>query len=98
MLGGHTADDARIAQIGTPLLLQGTYFVAQLAQSFVDALGFTAGAGGAQAQAATVQIKVGGGQGRVVQIFKLMVLGLRADPQVDIVLPAQTGLGLQVGG
>ncbi|MNJ71936.1 hypothetical protein D3C77_685350 [compost metagenome] len=98
MLGSHAADDAGIAQVGAPLLLQGQYFVGQLAQCLVDALRVAAGTGGAQAQVTGVQIEIACGQGHVVQRLQRMVLGLFADPQVDFVVPAQAGLRLQVGG
>ncbi|MNJ31422.1 hypothetical protein D3C77_260590 [compost metagenome] len=98
VLGGNAADDAGSAQFGAPLLFQGLYFVGQLAQRLVDAFGFAAGTGGTQAQVTAVEIEVCWGQGRVVQRLQLMILRLITDPQIDFVMPAQAGLGLQVGG
>ena len=59
MLGGDAAEDGRALQLGAPQLLQGAHFIGQLAQALVDQLGFAAGTGGAEGQAAAVEIQAG---------------------------------------
>ena len=95
MLRRHTGDNARITQVRAPQLLQCLNFVGHLAQAFVDALGLAAGTGGTQAQPAQVQIQFGRRQGLGVQGLQCVALSY---PQVDLAVPAQPGLRLQVGG
>lgn len=95
MLGGDAADDAGLAQVGAPQGFQGLDLIGQLAQGFVDALRLAAGAGGAQAQLAGIQVKGGGGNCGLVERVKVARFG---QPGVNISGPALAGLGLQVGG
>ena len=83
VLGGDAADDAGLAQVGAPQSLQRFDFIGQLAQGFVDALGFAAGAGGAQAQLAAIQVQRGSGQWRMPIIAQVRVVGLIGQPQID---------------
>ncbi len=96
MLGGDAADDPGLAQVGAPQVFQGDDLVGQLPQVLLDALGFAAGAGGAQAQLAGVQVQLGRGQGAGLQLVQGRVLV--GQPQVDFARPALAGLGLQVSG
>ena len=95
MLGSDAADDAGVLEIFAPQGFQRLYFIGQLAQGLVDALGLAAGAGGAQAQLAVVQIEGGGTQGRLIQ--RVQVAGFD-QPGIHGVGPALARLGLQVGG
>ena len=89
MLGGHAADDQRIAQALAPQGFQRLDFVGQLAKALVDQLGLAAGAGGAQGQAAALAVQpLGGkrcGNNRCVELL---------DPQVD--LGAQASVSARV--
>ncbi|MOA12224.1 hypothetical protein D3C78_1321980 [compost metagenome] len=93
MLGGDAAKNGGSAELGTPQLLQGVHFIGQLAQGFFDQLGLAAGAGGAQGQAALVEIEGGGGQRFAVQRSVVQVV----QPQLDLGAQALAGLRLRIG-
>ncbi|MNV12499.1 hypothetical protein D3C71_1031050 [compost metagenome] len=84
VLGGDAANDARRAQVGAPQLFQGFDFIGQLAQVFFDALGFAAGAGCAQAESAVIQVQRGGTKRRLLEVAKVRIVGLIAQPQINI--------------
>ena len=98
MLRGDAADQAGVAQVGAPELFQGVDFVGQLAQGFIDALGFAGGAGGAQAQLAAVEVQRFRRKGLAEVGGQVGIAGLVGQPQVDVARPALPGLRLQVGG
>ncbi|MNC13940.1 hypothetical protein D3C75_617020 [compost metagenome] len=84
VLGGDAANDARRAQVSAPQLFQGFDFIGQLAQVFFDALGFAAGAGCAQAESAVIQVQRGGTKRRLLEVAKVRIVGLIAQPQINI--------------
>ena len=51
------------------LHFSGIDLIGQLAQGLIDQLGLAAGAGGAQGQAAGIEIEGGGGQGFAIETF-----------------------------
>ncbi len=91
VLGGDAGDQGGTGQVGAPEGFQGFDFVGQLAQGLVDQLGFAAGAGGAQHQAAGVQVQRGGGQGLGVEAIEAV------EPEVAVFAQALAGLRLGVG-
>jgi hypothetical protein len=96
MLGGDAAEDTRAGKLGAPQLLQGVDLVGQLAQGLVDQLGFAAGAGGAQDQAAGIEVEGGGRQRLAIEAIELVQpqIGLRAQALAALCL----GIGRQQHG
>ncbi|MNP14527.1 hypothetical protein D3C76_1068560 [compost metagenome] len=98
VLCGNAADHAGRAQVGAPQVFQGLDLVTQLAQGFLDALGLAAGAGGAQAQPAVIEVQFGGVHRRLLHVVGMGVAGLVGQPQIHVRRPALACLRLQVGG